>query len=88
MDEHRRSPRQRVLKSGKIVYGGGTIQIDCVIRNISATGARLEVPTSIPVPDKFELVEASGHKRRAATVMWRKGALMGIRFDEEAAARS
>lgn len=37
MDEHRRSPRQRVLKAGKILYGGGSIAIDCTIRNLSET---------------------------------------------------
>ena len=81
MEEHRRSPRQRVLKSGKIIYGGGSIVIDCTIRNLSATGARLQVPTSVAIPDRFEFAEAAADTRRAATVMWRRGALMGIRFE-------
>lgn len=81
MEENRRSPRQRVLKAGKIIYGGGTIVIDCTIRNLSETGARLQVPTSIPIPDKFEFAEAASGKRRNAIVMWRKGDLMGIQFD-------
>jgi PilZ domain-containing protein len=81
MDEHRRSPRQRVLKAGKILDGGGSIAIDCTIRNLSATGARLQVPTSAAIPDRFEFVEAASGKRRAATVVWRKGELVGIRFD-------
>ena len=42
MEEHRRSPRQRVLKSGRIIYGGGSIVVDCTIRNLSETGARLQ----------------------------------------------
>jgi hypothetical protein len=81
MDEKRRSPRQRVLKSGKIIYGGGSIVIDCTIRNLSGTGARLQVPTSVAIPDRFEFVEASSGKRWAASVAWRKGDLMGIRFE-------
>ena len=80
MDEARRSPRHRVLKSGKIIYGGGSFVVDCTIRNLSATGARLQVPTSVAIPDRFEFAEA-GAAKRPVTVVWRKGDLMGIRFD-------
>ena len=82
MDEQRRSQRQRVLKAGRIAYGGGSIVIDCTIRNLSATGARLQVPTSVAIPDHFEFTEASTGKARQAIVMWRKGDLMGIRFED------
>jgi hypothetical protein len=78
----RRAARQRVLKAGKIAYANGSIVIDCTIRNLSETGARLQVPTSVAIPDRFEFVEAASGKRRPATVMWRKGDLMGIRFDD------
>jgi PilZ domain len=82
MDEQRRKQRQRVLKSGKIVYGGGSIVIDCTIRNLSDTGARLQVPTSVAIPDRFEFTEASSGKIRPANVVWRKGDLIGIRFGD------
>ena len=72
MDEHRSSRRQRVLKSGKIIYGSGSIVIDCTIRNLSETGAQLQVPTSVAIPDRFEFSETMGGKRRVATVVWRK----------------
>lgn len=54
MNEHRASRRQRVLKSGKIIYANGSIVIDCTIRNISETGAQLKVPTTVAIPDRFE----------------------------------
>lgn len=78
----RRAVRQRVLKAGKIAYANGSIVIDCTIRNLSETGARLQVPTSVAIPDRFEFVEAASGKRRPATVVWRKADLMGIRFDD------
>jgi hypothetical protein len=81
-NDKRRSPRQRVLKGGKIAYANGSIVIDCTIRNLSDTGARLQVPTSVAIPDRFEFVEAASAKRRSATVMWRRGDLKGIRFDD------
>jgi hypothetical protein len=81
MNEQRRSTRQRVLKSGKIIYGGGSIVVDCTIRNLSAVGARLQVPTSVAIPDRFEFAEPTAGTRRTAIVVWRKGDLIGIRFD-------
>jgi hypothetical protein len=44
-DEHRIAPRRRVLKAGSISFGGGAI--DCTVRNISETGAALEVVTPL-----------------------------------------
>jgi hypothetical protein len=82
MNEKRQGQRQRVLKSGRIMYGDGSIVIDCTIRNLSATGARLQVPTSVMIPDRFELTESASGTRRAATVMWRRGALMGVKFSD------
>jgi hypothetical protein len=55
MDSKRGSPRQRVLKGGKIVFAGGSFSVDCTIRNLSETGARLQIPTTGPIPDRFHL---------------------------------
>jgi hypothetical protein len=82
MDNNKRiSPRQRVLKSGKIVFAGGSFSIDCTIRNVSDTGARLQVPTTVAIPDKFTLVDGQSGKRREVKVMWRKGDLIGVHFE-------
>src|SRR5712675_1363394 len=47
------APRQRVLKAGKIEFSGGAI--DCVIRNISETGAAIEVASPVGIPAEFNL---------------------------------
>jgi hypothetical protein len=80
MDENRASRRQRVLKSGKIIYNNGSIVTDCIIRNITDTGAQLKVPASDGIPDQFEFSETMARKRRPVVVVWRKGDLIGIRF--------
>jgi PilZ domain len=54
MVESRRTPRHRVLKAGTIEFGGGAI--DCTVRNLSNTGAALEVSNQIGIPEKFALV--------------------------------
>ena len=80
MNDKRGKSRQRTLKGGKIVFGGGAFSVDCTIRNLSDTGARLQVPTTVAIPDTFTLVEGQGGKSRQATVVWRKGDVLGVRF--------
>ena len=45
MEERRAKPRQRVFKAGTIEFDGSGV--DCTIRNMSATGAALDV-ASLP----------------------------------------
>lgn len=80
MDNKRGSARQRVLKSGKIVFGGGAFSVDCTIRSWSDTGARLQVPTTVTIPDRFELVDTQSRLRREATVVWRRADQIGVQF--------
>lgn len=79
MDEHRKAPRHRTLKAGKIEFG--LPAIDCVVRNISKIGAALEVESPIGVPDRFDLVLPSDGVRKSANVVWRKPNRIGIRFE-------
>ena len=76
-DEHRTAPRRRVLKAGSISFGGGVI--DCTIRNISETGACLEVYDPV-LQNLFDLVFDLNQARRACRVVWRKHPRMGVEF--------
>jgi PilZ domain len=77
-DEHRVKPRQRMLKGATIEFGGGAI--DCTIRNLSQTGAALDVTSPVGIPAEFNLV-AEGI-RRPCKVVWRKEKRIGITFDK------
>jgi len=67
----------RTLKGGEIVWPTGE-PVTCIIRNLSQTGACLEVHSS--VPDTFELVFDADHSRRSCCVVWRKDARIGVKF--------
>ena len=55
MSDGRIAPRKRVLKAGIIDLGaGGTIA--CAVKNLSETGAALDVKTPLFIPDRFKLV--------------------------------
>ncbi len=79
MEEHRIAPRHRVLKAGTIAFGGGAI--DCTVRNISDTGAALDVVTPLFIPDRFTLVVQTDHLKRPCHIVWRKERRMGVAFD-------
>nr|GAJ35006.1 hypothetical protein BDOA9_0142050 [Bradyrhizobium sp. DOA9] len=51
----------------------------CTIRDVSGTGARLELNSSAWVAEAFTLVFASG-LRKGCRVAWRKGRLVGAAF--------
>ena len=80
MDEKRIEPRQRVLKAGAIEFsGGGTIS--CTVKNLSATGAALEVVSALDIPDRFTLIVQSEQLKRPCRVIWRKDKRIGVAFD-------
>jgi hypothetical protein len=78
MEEFRIAPRRRILKAGTIESGGG---IECHGKNLSETGAQLEVLSPLYIPGNFTLVVPSDQLRRDCHVVWRKARRIGIAFD-------
>jgi hypothetical protein len=79
MVETRIAPRYRVLKAAKIECGGTTT--DCTVRDLSITGAALEVPNQIGIPAKFTLIVPGDGLLLPCHVAWRKGFRIGVAFD-------
>ena len=69
-------PRHRVLKAATISFGGGAIS--CTVRNLSVSGAALEVASPIGIPDSIVL-DLEGC-RRPCRVIWRAERRIGVRF--------
>jgi hypothetical protein len=85
MAENRRAQRQRALKSGKIMVegGGGGSVFDCLVRNLSDTGALLEIESSLGIPDSFALsIGQAPHLRtHRVHVVRREVTRLGVAFD-------
>jgi hypothetical protein len=79
MEQTRVVPRRRRLKTGTIEFGGGGI--DCTVRNISETGAALEVVSPLFIPDRFTLFVPSEQLKRPCRIAWRKQKRIGVTFD-------
>ncbi|MDD1537167.1 MULTISPECIES: PilZ domain-containing protein [unclassified Bradyrhizobium] len=78
MDERRDKARHRVLKAGTIEFGGGAI--DCTVRNLSDTGAALDVTSPLGIPERFILFVPADATHLSCTVVWRKEKRIGVRF--------
>ena len=79
MEEKRIARRNRVLKAGTVEFGGGAI--DCTVRNVSETGAAIEVVSPLYIPDRFTLVVQTEKLKRHCRVVWRKEKRIGVTFD-------
>ena len=77
--DRRGSPRRKVLKNGRTCWLNGD-SIECSVRNLSETGAQLEVRG--PVPNTFGLVIDCDRYRRTCQVIWRDGGRLGVKFVE------
>jgi hypothetical protein len=80
MQECRRYPRTRIFKAAK-VFGQAQLA-DCVVRDITACGARLVMVSTRSVSDKFDLSFDGARTLRACRVIWRTATDIGLQFSE------
>ena len=77
---NRTTRRQRVLKQGKILLPNDMSVLDCGIRDISETGAKLMCADQGAIPNVFRLVITADRSMRDAEVVWRRPDMIGVRF--------
>jgi len=80
MIEKRAAPRHRVLKRGSLAFGDGG-GLDCTVRNISQTGARIDIASPVGVPEVFTLVIQVDHFMRRCHAVWSSERHIGVAFD-------
>ena len=79
MQERRREQRHKTLKAGRILIDPNSSALDCIVRNLSPSGALLLV-SSLAVPDRFELLLAASRARHQCRVAWRAMDRVGVEF--------
>jgi diguanylate cyclase (GGDEF)-like protein len=70
----------RTLLSGKIVWNFGQSTVDCTVRNLSDTGARLQVESTRDLPDLFELTIGGRREQKTCKITWRSDDRIGVAF--------
>ncbi len=82
----RNAERLRAIIGARAVFNGGTSTLDCTVRNISATGARVAISGAAILPQEFLLVVPTRNKTYRVELRWRSDDAAGVRFLDEVAA--
>jgi hypothetical protein len=81
--EERRNTRERTFLPARIAFGdGGALSAQCTVTQLSAIGARVNIPSSVAMPDRFDFAIPQRGLSQRARLIWRKDDQAGIEFDE------
>lgn len=78
-ESRRQHGRKRTLKAGQIFYNNDYCIVDCLILNISESGAALQAADFPDVPSTFVLKMRNGATYHCE-VCWQLGKKLGVRF--------
>ena len=87
MIERRALARHKTFIKGRIYFNNRLSSMDCIVRDITDRGARLEASESVALPDAFELYLPNKDEHFFARVEWRKGSHLGVSWSGDPAAR-
>ena len=82
MVETRRAPRFKVLKPARIGIARDAAR--GLVRDLSVTGAALELELPTDAPEKFTLVIPEDNLSLPCRVVWRRGYKAGVEFEDAA----
>lgn len=83
MDERRKTRRARVLYGAAIDFNGRQSVYDCVIRNYSGDGARIEFPKGTALPDAVNLTIRHRGETVRAKIAWQNHDQAGLAFSHD-----
>ena len=78
--DQRRQARSRILKSARILFNDHRSVIDCTVRNLSPTGACLNVATAVGIPERFDVMFDADKSVRQCRMVWHKEKQVGVEF--------
>src|SRR5919205_2083830 len=81
MDDKRTTPRLRSFLKGRVLFNGGQNSLECLVRDLSSTGARLELSASVTLPDRFDLYLPHRDETCKVHSQWRRGTQLGVAFE-------
>lgn len=80
--QRRYKGRQRTLLAGKLANADATTTIDCVIRNISDTGAMVETTSPHLLSGPLQLLQIKDGVVWDVEIVWRRGNRIGLRLGD------
>ena len=82
--EIRQDERVRAFLRARILFNNNNSTIECTIKNISASGAKIELGSSLSIPAEFDLDVPQKGRIFRAQMVWRDANSLGVRFLEKA----
>jgi hypothetical protein len=80
--ERRSEPREPVRQAARVLHGPKlALWADCVIRDLSASGAKLELSHFYKLPPRFVLIHFQRARAIEVVLKWRRGDLAGVAFE-------
>ncbi|MGH6818753.1 MAG: PilZ domain-containing protein [Methylovirgula sp.] len=76
----RSSDRIRAFLRAQIIFNNRMSTIDCIVKNISPTGARIALNDALTVPTEFELYIPQRGRSHHARLVWRDKDAIGVDF--------
>ena len=80
MSDLRAAPRRRTFLGARIEFDNRISTMDCVVRDVSETGARLALASPVVLPETFSLIIEPQNKRYRARVKWQRLTVVGVQF--------
>jgi hypothetical protein len=76
--DRRLAPRLKTLLTGILVFDENGTTMDCLVRNLSAYGAKVILADAFRLPDEFSLKVPHHDQTHRAKVIWRRGDDAGL----------
>jgi len=80
MLDRRREHRGRTYLGGQVAFNNRWCTIDCLVRNMSQTGAKIEFAHAVLLPSEFDLIVSQKGDSRRVCVIWRQATALGVSF--------
>lgn len=79
MDDQRATDRVETSQRGRILAGGSPV-LDCLIKDLSDSGAKIQVDGALALPPDFHLEMVETGESFHVEIRWRYAHLVGVRF--------
>lgn len=82
--ERRAEPREPVSIRARVLHGQGlAMWADCVIKDLSASGAKIELSHFHKMPPRFVLLHFEAGMAFEVVLKWRRADLAGMTFEHQ-----
>ena len=78
--DSRKTPRERVVLPGMVIFGAGAFSVNCRIKDISEAGARIIISVSIAIPTHVVFLEVKSRVVHDAVVVRAATPEFGLKF--------